>query len=137
MFVCLSVTNFKLILLFCFSTEPSHFRLSVFHNPSTKLFSSIFELGPITPKNLLPEIGQKTRLTWLVWHIDRRCLRLPGGRPGGGPTLVAMATTFALGAESNRLPACLFVRSFVALACQSGNKPGVVFAAPRPASIPS
>jgi len=24
-----------------------------------------------------------------------------------GPTLVAMATTFALGAESSRLPACL------------------------------
>jgi len=29
------------------------------------------------------------------------------------PTLVAMATTFALGAESNRLPACKSVYLFV------------------------
>ena len=29
------------------------------------------------------------------------------------PTLVAMATTFALGAESNRLPACLYVCLYV------------------------
>jgi len=31
------------------------------------------------------------------------------------PTLVAMATTFALGSESNRLPACMSVCLFVTL----------------------
>jgi len=47
----------------------------------------------------------KSPISHLVWQIDRICLGLPGGRTGG-PTLVAMAMTFALGAESSRLPAC-------------------------------
>jgi len=47
-------------------------------------------------------------MTLLVWQIDRRCLHLPGGFRGWpiqwnhakcGPTLVAVATTFELGAE--------------------------------------
>jgi len=40
----------------------------------------------------------KSPISRLVWHIDRRCLGLPGGSTRG-PTLVAMATTFGLGAE--------------------------------------
>jgi len=35
-----------------------------------------------------------------------------------GPTFVAMATTFALGAESNRLPACMYVSLSVTLLLQ-------------------
>jgi len=54
--VCMSVTaNFKSLLLFCFSTESSHFfarQFSMWH--STKLFSSIFDLGPLTTKIYSP-----------------------------------------------------------------------------------
>jgi len=48
----------------------------------------------------------KSPLSRLVCHIDRICLGLPG-ETTRGPIFVAMATTFALGAESNRLPACI------------------------------
>jgi len=37
-------------------------------------------------------------------------------------TLVAMATTFALGAESNRLPACLYVSLSVCLSRKTSNR---------------
>jgi len=37
---------------------------------------------------------------------DRPYMFGPTRGPTRGPTLVAMATTFGLGAESNRLPAC-------------------------------
>jgi len=40
---------------------------------------------------------------------DRPDMFAPTRGQPGGPTLVAMATTFALGAESKRLPACLSV----------------------------
>jgi len=47
--------------------------------PSTKRFSSIFDLGT---QNLLPKICTKSPKSWLVWQIDRRCLGLPGGFRG-------------------------------------------------------
>jgi len=48
----------------------------------------------------------KTPISRLVCHIDQMCLGLPG-ETTRGPISVAMATTFALGAESNRLTACI------------------------------
>jgi len=54
--------------------ESSHFlgrQFSMWH--STKLFSSIFDLGPLKPK-----ICTKLPISRLVWQIDRRCLGLPG-----------------------------------------------------------
>ena len=72
---------------------------------STKRFSLIFDLGSLTPKIYSP----KSPISRLVWQIDRRCLGLPGGFQGWpiqwnhaeccGPTFVAMATKFGLGAE--------------------------------------
>jgi len=53
-------------------------------------------------------------ISGLVCQIDRICLGLPG-ETTRGPIFVAMAMTFALGAESNHLPACLFVCLFVSL----------------------
>ena len=47
----------------------------------------------------------KSPISRLVCHIHRICLG-PPGEITMGPIFVAMATTFALGAESNRLPAC-------------------------------
>jgi len=47
----------------------------------------------------------KSPISRLVCHIDRMCLGLPG-ETTRGPIFVAMATTFALGAESNRLSDC-------------------------------
>ena len=45
---------------------------------------------------------------------DRQDMFAPTrGADQGGATLVAIATTFALGAESKRLPVCLFVCLFV------------------------
>jgi len=136
-------------------------QLSMWH--STKRRSSIFDLGPLTPKIYSPKFGTKSLISRLAWHINRKCLGLLGdirgwpiqwnhtkccgadpcchgneivanlgyfctkspisrlvcqrdriclGLPRGptrGPTLVAMATTFGLGTESNRLPACLYV----------------------------
>jgi len=73
-------------------------------NPSTKCFSSIFDLGPLTPKIDSPKFDQKSPITRLVWQIHQRCLRLIGGFRGWpiewnhvqccGPTLVTMATKF-------------------------------------------
>ena len=57
----------------------------------------------------------KSSISRLVCQIDRICLDLPG-ETTRGPIYVAMAMTFSLGAESNRLPACLYyvsVRPFV------------------------
>jgi len=50
--------------------------------PSTKHCSSIFDLGPLTPKIDSPKFGLKSPISQLVWQIDRRCLRLPGGFRG-------------------------------------------------------
>ena len=51
--------------------------LSMWH--STKYFSSIFDLGPLTP--LLPQICncKKSPISRLAWQIKRRCLGLLGG----------------------------------------------------------
>ena len=48
-----------------------------------------------------PWVVLYARLTRYVWAYQRR-------RPAG-PNFVAKATTSAIGAESNRLPACLFI----------------------------
>jgi len=47
----------------------------------------------------------KSPVSRLVCQIDGICLGLPGEMTRG-PISVAMATTFALGAESNHLPTC-------------------------------
>jgi len=44
---------------------------------TTKLFSSIFDLGP-NAQNLLPKNCTKSPISRLVWQIDRRCLGLDG-----------------------------------------------------------
>ena len=49
----------------------------------------------------------KSPMSRLVCEIDLICLGLPRRRPAG-PTFVVKATTFAVGAESNRLPACYY-----------------------------
>ena len=51
-------------------------------------------------------IFHKSPKSRLVCQIDRVRLGLPG-ETTRGPIFVAMATAFAPGAESNRLPACL------------------------------
>jgi len=71
------------------------------------------------------KFGLKSPINRLVRQIGRRCFGRLGDFQGWPiqcnhakyvqPTLVAMATTFALGAESNRLPACLSVCLFVTL----------------------
>jgi len=74
---------------------------------SNPIQSSIFDLGPLSPKIDSPKCDTKSPITRLVWQIDQRCLGLdllggfrgwPNGRFNGtiqnvvGPTLVAMAT---------------------------------------------
>jgi len=49
---------------------------------STKRCSSIFDLGPITPKIYSPKFGTKSPISPLVWQIDRICWYLPGGFQG-------------------------------------------------------
>jgi len=49
---------------------------------STKLCSSIFDLGPLTPKIYYPKFGTKSPISPLVWQIDRRCLHLAEGFSG-------------------------------------------------------
>jgi len=114
--VCLSRTNFKLILLFCFSMESSHFGPPVLHEPLYKMLFFDFLFSPPNAQNLLSKICTKSPISRLVWQIDRRCLRLPRGFRGWpiqwnhakccGPTLVAMATKLRLG-----LSVCLSVPS--------------------------
>ena len=55
--LCLS-RSFKLLLLFCFSMESSHFGRHFSMCPSTKRCSSIFDLGPLTPKIYSPKFAQ-------------------------------------------------------------------------------
>ena len=50
--------------------------------PSTKRCTSIFDLGPLTPKIDSPKFEQKSPITRLVWQIEQRCLRLIGGFRG-------------------------------------------------------
>ena len=105
-----SVTNFKLLLLFCFSMELSQFLPRVLHDPSTKRCSSIFDLGPLTPKIYSPKLlaitlkfggcNFVTSLTTCKIFAPNGVLQ--SGRFNGtmqnvaGPTLVAMAMKFGL-----------------------------------------
>ena len=72
MSVRLSWTNFKLILLFCFSMGSSHFWTLVLHDSSSKRCFSIFDLGPLhpkfTPQNLPPP---KFKLLLFVSRLNR------------------------------------------------------------------
>jgi len=74
--VCLS-HSFKLLLLFCFLMELSHFLAVISPCGTTKHCSSIFHLGP-----LMPKICTKWPISWLLWQMDWRCLHLPGGFRG-------------------------------------------------------
>ena len=120
--VCLSVMLLQIASFFLDGIEPffgRHFSVC----PSTKRCSSIFDLGPLMPKIYSPKFAQN-RLSRLSWQIDRRCLGLPGGIWGWpiqwnhakccGPTLVAMAMKFGLGAEIQS-PTCLSCNVLVKL----------------------
>jgi len=110
--LCLSVPlsqTFKLILLFCFRMELSHFLPSFLDVPLYKtLFFDIW-FRPLNAQNLLPKICTKSPISRLVWQTDRRCLGLPGGFLGWpiqwnhAKCCVAdpccMATKFGLGSE--------------------------------------
>ena len=72
--VVLAACTSNCFFFFCFSMESSHFGCHFSMFPSTKPFSSIFDLGP-----LMPKICTKSPISWLVWQIDRRCLSLLGG----------------------------------------------------------
>ena len=73
---CLSRTNVKLILLFCFSMESSHFlAISCPWPPLQNLFS-IFDLGPLTPQIYSPkffmarvwwQLGQSVHTKTCMW----------------------------------------------------------------------
>jgi len=78
MSVCLS-RSFKLLLLFCFSMESSHFWPSVFHIPLYNMLLFDFWFRSPNVQNLLPKICTNSPISRLVWQIDRRCLHLPGG----------------------------------------------------------
>jgi len=79
MSVFLSVTNFQLLLLFCFSMESSHFWPSVLHDPLYKALFFDYWLTPPNAQNLLPKICTKSPISRLVCQIDWRCLGLHGG----------------------------------------------------------
>jgi len=108
--VCLSVCHAPSN---CFFFIVSRWNRAIFGHyfsmtPSTKRCSYIFDLGPLMPK-ITPQISTKSPISRLVWQIERRCLGLPGDFRGWpiqwnhakccGPTLVAVATKFGLGAE--------------------------------------
>jgi len=107
LYVCHAPSN-RFFFLFLDGIKPFLGRqFSVWH--STKRCSSIFDLGPLTPKIL----AKKSPITRLVWQIERRCLHLLGGFRGWpiqwnhtkccGPTLVAMATKFGIKSPITRL----------------------------------
>jgi len=107
MSVCLSVTVLLQIassLLFLDGIEP-FLAISSPCNTLQNCFSLILDLGHLNPKIYSPKFGTKSPISRIVWQIDRKCLGLLGGFRGWpiqrnhakccGPTLVAMATTFA------------------------------------------
>ena len=107
----MSRCSFKSILLFSFlnGIEP-FFDRHLFMWRSTKR-SSIFDLRPLTPKIYSQKLALRV-IESVIIYMDvchgsvgqsvhtKTCMWV-------GPTLVAMATIFGLGAESRRLPACL------------------------------
>jgi len=82
LYVCVSRCSFKLLLLFCFSMELSHFWPPVLHVALIQNFFFDFWFRPRKPRNLLPKICTCTKspISRLVWQIDRKCL----GRLGRG-----------------------------------------------------
>ena len=82
--VSLSRTNFKLILLFCFSMESSHFLAISYPCGTLQNVVLDFWFRPPAPnaQNFLPKICTKSPISRLVWQIDRRCLGLLGGFRG-------------------------------------------------------
>ena len=135
--MCISVCLFVTLLfqidssfLFLDGIEPFFGRqFSIWR--STKFFS-IFDLGPLTPKIHSPKFCRPlfTGAAPGQTGVSNRYTHVCDGSNGQsvhkdmhvGPIFVAMATTFALGVESNRLPACLYnvfvlsVRSVMTLA---------------------
>jgi len=109
--VCLSVchTPSNCFFFFCFSWNRAIFgrQFSMWH--STKLFSMIFDLGPLTPKIYSPKFAQNRQKSACM--ADRPEMFGPTRGFSGmadstepckmlwGPTLVAMTTKFGLGAE--------------------------------------
>jgi len=83
MYVCTSVTLIQIDSSFLFLDGIESFfghQFSMWH--STKRCSSIFDLGPLSPKIDSPKFGQKSTITRLVWQTDQRCLCLLGGFRG-------------------------------------------------------
>jgi len=83
MYVCLFVMLLQIDCSFLFldGIEPFFGRqFSVWH--STKRCSSIFDLGPLTPKIYSPKFGTKPPIGRLVSQIDRRRLSLLRGFRG-------------------------------------------------------
>ena len=80
MYVCMSVTLLQIdsSSLFIDGIEP-FFGRQFFMWHSTKRCSSIFDLGPITPKIYSQKFGKKSPISRLLWQIDRSCLGLIGG----------------------------------------------------------
>ena len=79
----LFLQKFQIASSFLFSDGIEPFFGSYFSvTPSTKRCSSIFDLGPLTPKIDSRKFEQKSPITRLVWQIDLRCLRLLGGFRG-------------------------------------------------------
>jgi len=108
--VCLSVTDkFQIDSSFLFLDGIEPFWSSVLRVALYKTLFFDFWFTPPNAQNLLPKICTKLPISRLVWQIDQRCLGLLGGFRGWpiewshakccGATLVAMATTFGLGAE--------------------------------------
>jgi len=110
MTVCLSsvapsvTANFKLIFLFCFLTELSHFLAVISPYGTLQNVVLRFWFRPPNAQNLLSKFWQKWPITRLVRQINRRRLGLLGGFWGWWiqwnhtkcceSTLVAMAMKF-------------------------------------------
>jgi len=62
---------FTLLLLFVSRWNQAIFGRQFSMTPSTKRFSSIFDLGPQTPKIYSPKFAQNRQYGQLVWKIDR------------------------------------------------------------------
>ena len=116
--VCPSVTKLQIASSFLLldGIEP-FFGRQFSMTPSTKRYSSIFDLGPLTPKILLPKICTKSPITRLVRQMDRRCLGLPRGFSGmadsmepckmlWGWPLLPLQRSLVSARISGRLPAC-------------------------------
>jgi len=83
MYVCLSVWRKRCFFFFFVSLWNRAISWpSVLHDKATKRCSSIFGLGPLTPKIYFPKFAKKLPISRLVWKINWRCLGLLGGFRG-------------------------------------------------------